>query len=324
QIKATTCLRNGGLIIELTTTEAANWIHLLENKVKFTDMLDSPISIKTRRFSIIVPFLSVTSDIENGPWLRAIETENYLLAGSIEAAGWIKPKNQRSTDQRVAHAIFHFTDPTVANTTLQDGIYINQEKLHPCKDKHEPVHCVKCQLWGHVAKECKAVNDVCGTCGKNHRTNICNAYCTLFCVSCNLHNHASWNINCPEFENRCTGINTKLPENSMPYFPTDEDWTQVMLPPKPAPYHKPADQPIVDQRPTFRQTNLTFETNPPTENRRFYGRPSRASNAPVIAKPPPPQSNSTSTSPSPLLSPSNLPPPSLSPSSPRTSTPPHV
>lgn len=275
QIKATTRLRNGGLIIELTTAEAANWIRSPENKVKLTEKLDSQFSIKTRRFSIIVPFLSVTADVENGPWLRAIETENSLSTGSIEAAGWIKPKNRRATDQRVAHAIFHFSDPTAANSTLRDGIYINQEKLHPRKDKREPVRCVKCQLWGHVAKDCNALKDVCGTCGKNHRTDTCNAYRTFFCVSCNSQDHASWNRNCPEFENRCAGIDAKLPENSMPYFPTDEDWTQVMLPPKPAPYRKPAEQPIIEQRPTFRQTNLTFETNPTTDNRRFYGRPSR-------------------------------------------------
>ncbi|KAG2751707.1 hypothetical protein P692DRAFT_20700877, partial [Suillus brevipes Sb2] len=128
--------------------------------------------------------------------------------------------------QRVAHAIFHFTGPTAANTALRDGIYIGQEKLHPRKDKREPVRCVKCQLWGHVAKECKASKDVCGTCGKNHRTDSCNAYRTLFCVSCNSDDHASWNRNCPEFENRCAGIDAKLPENSMPYFPTiNEDWT---------------------------------------------------------------------------------------------------
>ncbi|KAG1817232.1 uncharacterized protein BJ212DRAFT_1270677, partial [Suillus subaureus] len=147
----------------------------------------------------------------------------------------------RSSDQRVAHAIFHFTNPSAANTTLHDGIYIGQEKLHPHKDKWEPVQCVKCQLWGHVAKECKAPKDICGTCGKNHQTDTCNAYHTFYCISCNLHDHASWNRNCPEFENCCTGIDTKLPENSMPYFSTNEDWTQVML------ALKPAEQPLTNQ-----------------------------------------------------------------------------
>ncbi|KAG2071515.1 hypothetical protein BDR04DRAFT_1016073, partial [Suillus decipiens] len=97
-----------------------------------------------------------------------VEEENNLPTGALAAVGWIKPANQRSPDQRVMHVIFHFTDLTAANITLCDRIYIGQEKLHPCKDKCEPVQCVKCQLWGHIARECNAPKDICGTCGKNH------------------------------------------------------------------------------------------------------------------------------------------------------------
>ncbi|KAG2084961.1 uncharacterized protein F5147DRAFT_795047 [Suillus discolor] len=269
QIKATTRLRNGGLIVELTTAEAANWLRAPENRLKVTGALESPVYIKERRFTIIVPFLPVTLGIEDAEWRRAAEEENSLPIGSIEAAGWIKPRIWRSPGQKVAHALFHFADPKAANTTLRDGIYINQEKYHPRKDKREPVRCVKCQLWGHIAKDCNASTDVCGTCGKNHRTNECNAYKTFYCVSCNSQNHASWDRNCPEFGNRCAGIDAKLPENSMPYFPTDKDWTQVMLPPKPAPYRKPIEQPPPEARPPLRQTNL------PYENRRNYGKPLR-------------------------------------------------
>ncbi|KAG1817231.1 uncharacterized protein BJ212DRAFT_1480458 [Suillus subaureus] len=45
-IKATTHLQNGGLIIELTTAEAANWIHLPENRVRLTEALNLSASIK--------------------------------------------------------------------------------------------------------------------------------------------------------------------------------------------------------------------------------------------------------------------------------------
>ena len=266
QIKATTRLRNGGIIIELTTLEAAQWIRTPANRLKIIEALDIPASIKERRFSVIVPFLLISSEIETSEWHRAVEEENNMPKGSIESANWIKPKNRRTPEQRVAHAIIHFADPTTANTVLRDGIYISQEKLHPRKDKREPVRCVRCQQWGHVAKDCKAAQDTCGTCGKNHRTNECNSYKTHYCVSCKSDNHASWDRNCPEFENRCAGIDAKLPENSMPYFPTDETWTQVMLPPKPAPYRKPPTQspPNANQtRPALRQTNIQFETNRP-------------------------------------------------------------
>ncbi|KAG1864108.1 hypothetical protein C8R48DRAFT_579202, partial [Suillus tomentosus] len=118
QIKATTHLRNGGLIVELTTAEAANWLCTPENRLKVTGALESPVYIKERRFTIIVPFLPVTFGIEDAEWCRAAEEENSLPIGSIEAAGWIKPRIRRSLGQKVAHTLFHFADPKAANTTL--------------------------------------------------------------------------------------------------------------------------------------------------------------------------------------------------------------
>ncbi|KAG2139672.1 hypothetical protein DEU56DRAFT_735500, partial [Suillus clintonianus] len=161
QVKATIRLRNGGLIIELTSTDAANWIRLPENRLKIIEVLGIPASIKERRFSIIVPFMQTSSEIENTDWLRLVEEENDLNKGAIKSAQWIKPRLRRAPNQRVAHAILHFTDSNAANIALQDGLYINKEKLHPRKDKKEPVRCVKCQLWGHIARDCHAPRDTC-------------------------------------------------------------------------------------------------------------------------------------------------------------------
>ncbi|KAG1864069.1 hypothetical protein C8R48DRAFT_574014, partial [Suillus tomentosus] len=102
-IKATTRLRNGGLIVELSMAEAANWLRAPENRLKVTGALESPVYIKERRFTIIVPFLPVTFGFEDAEWRRAAEEENSLPIGSIEAAGWIKPRIRRSPGQKVAH-----------------------------------------------------------------------------------------------------------------------------------------------------------------------------------------------------------------------------
>ncbi|KAG1800741.1 uncharacterized protein HD556DRAFT_1438742 [Suillus plorans] len=113
-VKATIQLHNGRLII-----------------LKIIEALDLPTSIKERRFSIIIPFLLISSDVEDSVWLWLIEEENDLSNGAIESAHWIKPKLRRAPNQTVAHAIFHFADSNAANMALQDGIYINKEKLHP-------------------------------------------------------------------------------------------------------------------------------------------------------------------------------------------------
>ncbi|KAG2135956.1 hypothetical protein DEU56DRAFT_947116 [Suillus clintonianus] len=65
QIKATTRLRNGGLIIELTTTEAAKWIRNPVNRLRIIDAIGIPATIKERRFSVIVPFLPITATWTN-------------------------------------------------------------------------------------------------------------------------------------------------------------------------------------------------------------------------------------------------------------------
>ena len=254
--------------------------------------LNLPANIKNRTFPIIVPFVPITTPIDDVNWIRKIEEENTLLPGAIDSIKWIKPKERRTPEQRFAHTMFHFTTAEAANISLRDGIYIDKEKLHPRKDKREPVRCVCCQIWGHIAKDCKAPKDICGTCGKNHRTPECNAYKTFYCVSCNSHDHASWNRDCPEFESRCAKIDAKLPENSMPYYPTNEDWTQVMLPPKPEPYvRKPTmtdTRPDIN-RPRYHQTNLESYRHPnsthhPQRQQRGFS-PSRANSIQLPARP---------------------------------------
>ncbi|KAG2127128.1 hypothetical protein DEU56DRAFT_690255, partial [Suillus clintonianus] len=114
-IKATTRLRSGGLIIELTTVEAAKWICVPENRLKITNAFESPALVKERRYTIIVPFLPISLGIEDADWRREIEIENGMQMGAIEAAGWIKPRIRRAPGQSVAHATLHFADPSAAN-----------------------------------------------------------------------------------------------------------------------------------------------------------------------------------------------------------------
>jgi len=111
QIKATIRLCNGGIIVEMSSVEVAKWIRISENRLKIIDALNLPASIKEQRFSIIVPFLPISSSIEDAEWRHSVEKENNLPVGVIESANWIKPRIRRAPEQWVAHAIFHFTDP---------------------------------------------------------------------------------------------------------------------------------------------------------------------------------------------------------------------
>ncbi|KIK16496.1 hypothetical protein PISMIDRAFT_45658, partial [Pisolithus microcarpus 441] len=127
--------------------------------------------------------------------------------------------------QRVAHALLSLTTPEAANKLLKDGCYIQLDRLRPHKDKKEPMRCMKCQRFGHMAKECAHHEDTCGTCARNHRSNACDSPQLLFCIVCQTDSHSSSDRNCPEFIKQCNAMDDKTPENNMPYFPTEEAWT---------------------------------------------------------------------------------------------------
>ncbi|KIM58262.1 hypothetical protein SCLCIDRAFT_95567, partial [Scleroderma citrinum Foug A] len=79
--------------------------------------------------------------------------------------------------------------------------------------------------WGHLVKDCKEPKDTCGTCTKEHCTKKCHSFQTFYCISCCTDRHASSDRNCPKYRKHQEALNVKTPENSMPYFPTEEAWT---------------------------------------------------------------------------------------------------
>ncbi|KIJ10055.1 hypothetical protein PAXINDRAFT_55458, partial [Paxillus involutus ATCC 200175] len=128
-------------------------------------------------------------------------------------------------NQRVAHILLQLADPHSANKVMKDGLYVCKEKLCPHKDKKEPTRCAKCQRWGHIAANCHAECDACATCGEEHRSSECTSQNVRYCVSCENSGHASNDRHCPTYEQECAILDARHPENSMPYFPTNESWT---------------------------------------------------------------------------------------------------
>ncbi|KAI0313985.1 hypothetical protein OF83DRAFT_1030600, partial [Amylostereum chailletii] len=124
-----------------------------------------------------------------------------------------------------ANLVISLNAPSPANSLIRDGVIIANQRLSCSKRRKEPMRCLKCHHWGHMAATCKSALDICGTCGQNHRTASCNNRNTLRCQSCQTEDHASWSRDCPAFTKRCDDLDAKFPENQMPYFPTDKLWT---------------------------------------------------------------------------------------------------
>ncbi|KAH7907870.1 hypothetical protein BJ138DRAFT_1103956 [Hygrophoropsis aurantiaca] len=146
-IKSVTRIRNGGIIVELDSAISAAWLKKHEVRDKFIKTLNSAVSFRDRSYSILIPFVPLIINVELDATLRAIEEENDMEKSSAVSMRWIKPAGRRHPQQRCVHAMLVLSNPDTANRLLRDGVLINSMKLHPRKDKKEPLRCVKCHHW---------------------------------------------------------------------------------------------------------------------------------------------------------------------------------
>lgn len=268
-VRNATRLRNGGILLEFNSSEAAAWIRKADNKHKFTERFDPERTMKERNYTLVVPFVPLTFSPDSDKDLREIEETSDLPTGTIIKARWIKPPNRREKTQLVGHVMITLSTPESANQALLKGLQIRNKKVQPQKNRKEPTRCLKCQRYGHIAASCQSIQDVCGTCGHTHRTADCDRAGETWCVSCGTDNHSSWDRECPSFEKCCEELDERYRENSMPFFPTGELWTMVSEPQrtrtknqrKPSQQDQTRPQQDRGYQPTLRQTKLPYQAS---------------------------------------------------------------
>jgi len=222
--------KRNAILLTLNSKEAATWVREVGNEETFANAFAKGAHLREREYNLIVPRVPLTFDPKNITDLREIEESNGLATHVIRKAKWIKPVERRRPGQIHAYAVLMVTSVDTANKLIRDGIGICNSYLRPTKQKQEPIQCMKCRRWGHFADKCPEGEDTCGTCGDKHCTSACKASNKLYCVSCVVTSHASWDRACPEFLKRCENINECNPVNSMPFFPAEQDWTLVVRP----------------------------------------------------------------------------------------------
>ena len=259
KIRALTRLRNSGILMELGSDEAVRWFDDKVVRGRFLGNLHLGAFIKPRVFNVVVQFVPLTFRLEKDAELRELEQVNGLDDRAMMKARWIKPAARWSPSQTCSHMILSFSSPVPANDTLAYGLFICQKKVYMKKCKKEPLQCLKCHLWGHVAADCLAVHDTCGTCAHHHCTANCTNLDSPRCISCGVTGHASWARDCPVFQWKCQELGDRMKDNSLPYFLTLEawtSWTQVKEPPRVI----FAAQPPISQ---LHQVGLTAATDRP-------------------------------------------------------------
>ena len=296
-MRAVTRLRNGGILLEFVSDAAVAWFAHRETCQIFLKKLHPEAVIKPRGYHVVVQFVPLTLRPNKEVDLREIEEVNGLAKGDIIRARWIKPAARRSPSQTCGHAIFSFTTPQAANNALVRGLYVCHKKVYAEKCKREPLRCLKCHRWGHLAHSCLAPTDTCGTCALHHRTDTCVNQDKPHCVSCGVAGHASWDRSCPVFQQRCRELDDRMEDNSLPYFPTAEAWTQVREPPKTAPQRSqpPPRMPETcraGRRPVQAQTQGQGPQGPPAVTQENGGWAPVDTNGSFSSLPPPPHMSS--------------------------------
>jgi hypothetical protein len=222
--------RRGALLLTLNSKEAARWMRQTDIEMTFTEAFAEGSQIRDRNYNLVVPRVPTTFNPKDDKQLRELEEENGLGMHEALKAKWIKPLERRRPGQTHAYALLTISSVDSANRLIRDGLNIGKTRVRPTKQKQEPVQCMKCRRWGHFANECQAEKDTCGTCGEAHRTSACTNTGKTSCVACKVDSHASWSRMCPEFNRRCAIYDERNPENALPYFPTEHDWTLTPRP----------------------------------------------------------------------------------------------
>ncbi|KAG1761073.1 hypothetical protein EDD22DRAFT_954403 [Suillus occidentalis] len=96
-MRVVTQFKQGGMIIEMTTKEAAAFIHSNPGtKDELVRNLDPDATFKERSYPLIVPF-------------TPLESENGWNNGTILSTRWVKPAEKRSSSQKVRASNDHLS-----------------------------------------------------------------------------------------------------------------------------------------------------------------------------------------------------------------------
>lgn len=237
-------LSQGGLLIEMETDEGATWMRSTENAQLLCTGLGTGLSFKPWPYNVIAFNVPTTLDPDSEDSIEEISEINDIEKGHLTKMRWVKPVTRRANiNQMTAHLILTFSNADDANRAILSGLAICHKRVNVEKCKREPVRCMKCQGWNHIASECPSTTDICGQCGENdHWTKNCPDKTKKYCVSCKSDDHSSYDRACPAFIKKCEDLNKRIPENNMPFFPSNEPWTWSSRPapsngvgPSPAP-----------------------------------------------------------------------------------------
>ncbi|THU89608.1 hypothetical protein K435DRAFT_594329, partial [Dendrothele bispora CBS 962.96] len=134
---------------------------------------------------------------------------------------------KKKPNQVSATLLIRVNDPDVANAMIVKELRVKGKRCPANKQLQEPLTCFHCQELHHTTHSCTKINEspICGNCGGEHRTKGCPTPEKKHCIRCNSDIHASRDRECPKFKQAWDSMNKRSPTNTLPFFPTEKDWT---------------------------------------------------------------------------------------------------
>lgn len=233
-ISAVRKLTNGGILLEMDSSEGAQWLRNMKD-AKFDTLCNGQLE-RQKRANLLVTHFVPTSFVvtkldldenEGNPYremtsIEELADENGFDAKHLRKMHWSKPIEKRAPGQKVATLVLHVTNVRTANQLIRTGLKIANKKVTINKSIREPLRCNKCQGYGHVQKGCTA-NTRCGNCAENHDTQNCLKDKAEYCINCNIGGHGARSRGCPYFEKKRDQMRENNAEITMPFFPDADD-----------------------------------------------------------------------------------------------------
>ncbi|QRV84549.1 hypothetical protein RhiJN_12565 [Ceratobasidium sp. AG-Ba] len=255
RFRSANILQNGGVVYEMNSREAAEWIKRPDICAAFADNFGSLVRYRERSFPVVVECVPVSFDTASKHSIGKLEHDNNLPANSIVSCRYIVPPAKRRENQRHAFVVVQFRDKEAANTCIKSPIVVEGKQCDARKLAKKPVRCTKCQKFGHPTKQCKSPTFICGTCPGQHDPRTAATGGTF------------------------TVERALVPDNLYKYFVTSEEWT----------WEKVTDaKQSITTPPPFQPTAASYSHPPPPR----VPRPAPFGRAPRSSAPPATNANS--------------------------------
>ena len=223
-------LENGGVVIEMDTEDAADWVRTEDGRREFEANFGGSAKVKDQLHQVVVNFLPVTLRDALEDIAPRIEADNTLPSDCIAHCRWLKAPKFWSKGQRFAHALIAVKGRMEASLLIRHGVIVEGQRFRVRKMLEEPKRCYKCQRLGHTATGCKEIHEICPNCAGAHMGEVCDRtpdkYKCVNCLKAKLKsNHAVWDRDCPSMQEERRKRAERDPNSKYKFFPTEEEWT---------------------------------------------------------------------------------------------------